>query len=136
MVFDTTSCNRAIHWCLCDISKSLGKPIFWLACRHHVLELLLDNVFRSLAIEKSTTPNIEVFKSLKTHWNDIWENHNGNFVTSDVTSEILLKYQNLKSLSHLRDDYKELVELAQIYIGMKPSLGIFIKRPGAVSKAR
>ena len=39
-------------------------------------------------------------------------------------------------MSHLRDDYKELVELALIYVGIKPSLGITIKRPGAVSKAR
>ena len=39
-------------------------------------------------------------------------------------------------MSLLRDDYKELVKLALIYIGIEPSRGITLQRPGAISKAR
>ena len=47
------------------VQKSLGKTIFWLACRYHILELLLNDFFSSLAIEKSKTPEKEVFKKFK-----------------------------------------------------------------------
>ena len=46
--------------------KILGKPIFWIACRHHVLDLILKKVFSSLVVEKSNTPKIEVLKKLES----------------------------------------------------------------------
>ena len=53
IVFDTTHNNTGVHTGACvTFQKSLGKPIFWLACRHHVLELILTKVFCSLDIEK------------------------------------------------------------------------------------
>ena len=36
----------------------------------------------------------------------------------------------------LRDDYKEVVKFALIYIEIQPFHGIILQRPGAVSKAR
>ena len=49
MVFDTTRTNTAVHTGACvTFQKSLGNPIFWVACRHHVLELILSKVVCSL----------------------------------------------------------------------------------------
>ena len=76
--------------------KSLGKPIFWLAFRHHVLKLILSKVFCSLDIEKSTTLEIEFFKKFKDNWRNIRKHNDGNFVYLEVTPEVRQKYQNLK----------------------------------------
>ena len=46
MVFDTTICNTGhLSGACMTLQKCLGKPIFCLACMHHVLELLLDKAF-------------------------------------------------------------------------------------------
>ena len=47
------------------LQKSFGKPIFWLASKHHVLEQQLNKVFSSLAIVKSKKQQIKVFKIIK-----------------------------------------------------------------------
>ena len=136
MVFDTTPTNTGVHTGACvTFQKSLGKPIFWLACRHHVLEIILSKVFCSLGIEKSTTPEIEIFKKFKDNWGNIRNHNDGNFVYLEVTPEVRQKYQNLK-FSGLRDDYRELVNLALIYTKIQSSLGFTPQRPGAVSRAR
>ena len=41
------------------------------------------------------------------------------------------KYESFKNLSLLRDDYKELINLALTYIRVQPSHGITLRRPGA-----
>ena len=64
MDFDTSNSNIEKHKGVCmTFQKSLGKPIFLLACRHHVL--LLNNVFSCLVIEKSKIPEIEIFKKIQ-----------------------------------------------------------------------
>ena len=127
MVFDNTSCNTGRHSGACvTLQKCLGKLMFWLACRQNVIEVLIDKVYCSLAIENSKTPEVKVFKKFKNHWNEIWEKFDGEVVNLVVTSEILQKYENLKKLSLLRDDYKEVVKLAFIFIGIQQSLEIRI----------
>ena len=79
---------------------------------------------------------MEVFKRFKKHSNEIWQQSDGEFVNLVVTSEIRQKYQYFKNMSVLRDDYKELVKLAIIYIEIQPSYDITLQRPGVVSKAR
>ena len=83
----------------------------------------------------SSNRKIKKFR-VENHWNEIWQQFDGESINLVITSEILQKYQNLKNLSHLRDDYKELVKLALIYIGSQPSHGITLQRSGAVYKAR
>ena len=93
MVFDTTSCNTGHLLGACvTFQKWLRKSIFWLACRHHVLELLLDNFFCSLAIEKLKTHEVEVFKRFKKHYNEIWQQFDGELVNLVVTSENRQKF--------------------------------------------
>ena len=138
MVFDFTNSNTwEIQRCACmTFQKRLGKPIFWLACRHHVLELLLNKVFIYLAIEKSKTPEIKDFKRFKNHWQKILQHLGGNFVLNlEVTSEIRQKYKKFQ-LPCLCDDYKEVFKLALTYIGLQSSQGFTPQRPGAVFRAK
>lgn len=72
MVFDNTNSNTKKYKGACmTFQLGLCKPIFWLASRHHVLELILNKVFSSLVIEKSKTPEIEVFKTLRYFLSDV-----------------------------------------------------------------
>ena len=48
----------------------------------------------------SKTPAVEVFKRFKKHWNEIWQQFDGEFVNLVVISEIGQKYENLKKLSY------------------------------------
>ena len=76
-----------------------------------------------------------ILKQFKDNWGNIRKHNDGNVVYLEVTPEVRQKYQNLK-LSGLRDDYKELVNLALIYTRIQSSLGLTPQRPGAASRAR
>ena len=46
--FDTTASNTGMVQGICvRIEKDLGKSLLWLACRHHVHELILKDVFEA-----------------------------------------------------------------------------------------
>ena len=49
LVFDTTATNTGLKngACAC-IEHSLGQEMAWVACRHHVMELVLATIFRAL----------------------------------------------------------------------------------------
>nr|XP_047143628.1 uncharacterized protein LOC124817490 [Hydra vulgaris] len=42
-----------------------------LACRHHVLEVILKHYWLAVTIDKTTEPDNAIFKGLKSKWNDI-----------------------------------------------------------------
>lgn len=47
MCFDTTASNTGVRNGACKIIEDiLGKPLFSLACRHHIMELILSHVFK------------------------------------------------------------------------------------------
>ena len=46
LVFDTTSSNTGIHLGACTlIEKTLKHELIWIACRHHIFEVMLSDVF-------------------------------------------------------------------------------------------
>ena len=62
MVFDTTSSNTGALTAGCiSIQMSLDRELFWLACRHHVGEVVLTHVWNSLKVEVSKSPEIQLF---------------------------------------------------------------------------
>jgi len=47
MCFDTTSSNSGVHTGACKlIEKSLQKELLYLACRHHIHEIIVSDVFK------------------------------------------------------------------------------------------
>lgn len=67
--FDTTAANTGIRNGACQlIAKKMKKPLIWLACRHHVFELIVACAF-SATVEKNTLgPEIVIFQKFQKNW--------------------------------------------------------------------
>ena len=62
MAFDTTSSNAGKDAGACTLlEKKLGKMLLSLACRHHIMELIVSKVFDTV-MSASTGPNTKLFK--------------------------------------------------------------------------
>ncbi|XP_046405082.1 uncharacterized protein LOC124170406 [Ischnura elegans] len=71
LVFDTTTVNSGrVNGACVHIQRKLGKELLGLACRHHILELVLAAVFDSLisVSKKATLPFVDC---LKDNWKNI-----------------------------------------------------------------
>ena len=72
MGFDTTSSNTGIRKGACTILQEvLQRQLLWMACRHHVLELVIGAAFGEL-FGATSGPEVPIFKKLQ----DIWPRFN------------------------------------------------------------
>ena len=46
--------------CIC-LQDRLNRPLLWLACRHHVGEVVLTHVWEDLGVEGSKGPKVSIF---------------------------------------------------------------------------
>ena len=69
--FDTTSSNTGVHRGACTLLQQLlDRQLLWLACRHHVLELVVGAAFTELFGE-TKSPEVTLCKVLKTSWDSL-----------------------------------------------------------------
>ena len=118
--FDTTSSNTGIDSGSCVLLQQvLNRQLLWLACRHHIPELILKlAAFQSLFV-KTTSPVETLFSTLKSSWKSLDPSNLSCPPTtacyhSSVDSILEFLDDRLLSdnLQHLtRGDYKELLEL-------------------------
>jgi len=67
LCFDTTSANTGIHaGAITVIQKAFDKRLLFLACRHHILEIVASAVFDLFFA--SSGPNIPIFVRFKEQW--------------------------------------------------------------------
>lgn len=60
--FDTTASNTGVYSGACVLlEQKMGKELISLACRHHILELIVAKVFDTL-MGLSSGPNIKLFQ--------------------------------------------------------------------------
>ena len=144
--FDTTSSNTGVNNGSCTILQNLlHQQLLWLACRHHILELIIGGAFTTI-FGVTSGPEVTTFKILKTSWNSL---NLGDRRLPDIPSYFkedvadILEYVNSKldQESHLpRGDYKELLELVKLILGgdieRKKGYSYTIQRPGADHHAR
>jgi len=65
-VFDTTASNTGRLNGACHLlEKKLDRDILYLACRHHVYEIVLQDVFTEVKLATSTGPDILLFKKFR-----------------------------------------------------------------------
>ncbi|KAK3931071.1 UvrABC system protein C, partial [Frankliniella fusca] len=70
-VFDTTSSNTGCHQVACLLLETLmGKKLLHCACRHHVLELVVEAATTDL-LGTSKDPRLPFFMKLSTEWNNL-----------------------------------------------------------------
>lgn len=69
LVFDTTASNTGIrNGCAVLIEKEINRSLLWLACRHHVYEVHMKNIWQDLS-GKTVGPDELLFKRFKSSWN-------------------------------------------------------------------
>lgn len=142
LCFDTTASNTGrYNGASILIEQNLGRDLLHLACRHHILEIVLEKVFTALKITAATSgPDIAMFKRFREHWGCIDKDKFGTAtgmkeIESFRERSIEFAVRNL-DMCQPRDDYKEFLELAIIFLGGTPPRGVHIRVPGALHSAR
>ena len=142
--FDTTASNTGIHsGAAIRLNYLLDRPILYLACRHHVLDLLAKNTFHKI-VGYDPSPDVAMFKRMKDLFPNI--DTSGSFMTFDLDNKqelielftnILTKF-NVNGQLFVREDYRELCEIALVMIGGELPGGkeMSWSAPGAAHKAR
>jgi len=136
MCFDTTASNTGKAKGACTLlENTVKRNLLWLACRHHMFEVLLSDAFNAAFQIPSSGPEIQLFKRFKNSWHSI------NHVPKKQQIPLILPSDELKtfiteqlSSSHARDDYKELLTLSALLIGLDVTASIH--KPGAIHRAR
>lgn len=116
----------------------LQKELLWLACRHHVGEVLLTHVWNALKIETSKSPEVKLFARFRDQFNNIAINKaNFCFVSfeNDISHIIRQLTTALSSEDCYRGDYKELLILSLVFL-TKETESLNIAAPGALHHAR
>lgn len=68
MSFDTTASNSGINTGACVLlEKKIKRDLLSLACRHHILELIIERVFNA-SMGASSGPNIQIFQTFSDYW--------------------------------------------------------------------
>ena len=144
MCFDTTSSNTGLISGACTVlQQMLGKDLLSFACRHHIMELLVGAAFEA-CFGSTSGPEVLLFKRFKSQWGFIDLDHFESGIDDNSVSMFFTEKKDdiLKFAAfHLqqqqpRDDYREFLELAIIYLGGTPSCGIRFNSPGAIHHAR
>ncbi|XP_050549011.1 uncharacterized protein LOC126910464 [Daktulosphaira vitifoliae] len=146
LCFDTTSSNTGLNLGACSlIEKAIAsdKELVWIACRHHIFEVLLSTVFKEV-FGPSGGPHVNLFKRFQKQWLGIDKQ---NFKVGD---ENLFNHDNLLQLrqdmrsyyidaietQQPRDDYLEIINLCRIFLGKSEESKVGFRTPGAFHQAR
>ncbi len=143
LVFDTTASNTGLHKGACvGIEKALGTELVWIACRHHVMEVVLSNVFKSL-FGPAEGPSTALFQRFQKQWPSM--NQDAYSTASDelfqdpilknMRQEMLVYLPGALEKQHPRDDYQEFLRLSFWFLGGHKGKEKF-RAPGPTHHAR
>lgn len=144
MCFDTTTSNTGRHKGACLILEQLiGRELLHLGCRHHIMELLAGAAFTEV-IGATSAPDVLLFKRFQSRWEFIDQEGYEDSSTdefaakhvSDIREDMVQWLEASLTKIQPRDDYRELLELAMIFLGSSPPRGIRFAAPGAMHHAR
>ena len=143
LCFDTTATNTGSKGGVClRLQQILGRDLLNLACRHHVLELVLEAVFSALVPEVSRSPDITIFQQFKDFWPSAvktdYRTAEDAIRKEPWATDVLSFCQDQLLQDHPRDDYRELLELIVIFLGGIPHgrQDVSFRKPGALHRAR
>ena len=64
--FDTTASNTSGEVGASRyIEVYVGRPVLWLACRHHIAELVVREAWVKIFDTKTSSPKVQLFETLK-----------------------------------------------------------------------
>ncbi|XP_015124642.1 uncharacterized protein LOC107046530 isoform X2 [Diachasma alloeum] len=144
MVFDTTASNTgSVSGACVLLEKFRGRDLLYLACRHHVFELLLKTAFESL-MESTTGPDVSIFRRFQGSWKSMNQEEFSPGVEDNVVKQALQQnmeddltfaQEQLKK-GNIRNDYREFLELVVLFLGGKLAKGYRFRALGPIHHAR
>lgn len=149
LVFDTTASNTGIrNGCAVLIEKDINRSLLWLACRHHVYEVHMKNIWQDLS-GKTVGPDEQLFKRFQSEWNNFshdlndlkvfeWPLDKNSNIWNQASEVISWGEQCIDRDTFPREDYRELLELTLVFLtGDLPGKRRFqFRKPGALHHAR
>ena len=114
----------------------------WVACRHHVMELVLPSIFQALGQQEGQ--NVAVFKRFQTSWPYIDQSAHETASDDDMfdscTAVLRAEMVNFCKValkkSQPREDYKEPLNLCMIFLGGADPAKVSFRSSGAFHQAR
>ncbi|ESO08467.1 hypothetical protein HELRODRAFT_169320 [Helobdella robusta] len=103
----------------------MQKEMLWLACRRHMLEIMLETVVKH-SFGLSTSPDITIFKRFKEHWplidkstfQTVLTDDSSTSAIVDIAEEIIEFAKKQLTTFQPRENYRELLDLVIIYLGI------------------
>jgi len=132
MCFDTTSSNTGRIAGACVLEQKLEKELLLLACRHHIMELIIGAVFK-VCMGATSSPEVPLFKQIKEYWGfidtakfepGIADDHVAGLVEDVRESTIEFANKHLKQ------------SLVIVFLGAASARGVRFMSPGAMHHAR
>ena len=144
MSFDTTASNTGPRIGACTlVQQKLKKKLLSLACRHHILEIVVGAVFTKCLKLPPSGPNVPLFNRFSNQWSSIntaiyqTAECMENFALIETEQEDILAFAHEQlQEKHPRGDYREFIELCIIFLGGTPEGEISFKSPGPMHHAR
>lgn len=139
---DTTASNLGRKQGACvHLEQILEKELLYFPCRHHIFEILLRSVFDE-KMKKSSGPSVQIFNKFREEWAEIkkksfksgMEDVHVKNILGDMKDIVEFAFSTLKERQP-RDDYKELLQLALVFLGESVPKFTF-RMPGAFHHAR
>ena len=119
--------EHVFYWNRRCCRKKAGKEILFLACRHHVMELLIGVVFQ-VCLGSTSAPRVPVFTRFQRYWMFVDQSRFEKGMSSDAVSKSVQDIEDSTTEfakgyfreSQPRDDYREFLELVIIFLDSIP----------------
>ena len=145
MVFDTTNSNSGEHNGACKYLEIwVGKPVLWLACRRHIIELHAG-AYVKVVTGATKDHGVALFRRLRDQWYTLdinlsnLELFDQSSVSPDLQREavevLAWAEEELRKNTFPRDDWREFMELIVVSLGGHVE-GFCVKLPGPDHHAR
>ena len=130
LCFDITVSKTGAKSGVClRLEEFLGRQLLHFACRHHIMELVLEAVFSALLPDYSRSPDISMFLNFRDMWTSFNKDDYCTASDAEATAARILPWRNAviqfaedQIKANLpRDDYKEFLELTIVFLGSVPS---------------
>lgn len=125
LCFDTTASNTGyINGACTKLEQNLNKNLLYLPCRHHIFEIVLKGVF-DVYMSTPSGPHVPIFKRFQESWTIINKENfkpridydNIKNCLGDCKDDILEFVKSTLQIQLPRKDYRELLELTEIFLG-------------------
>ncbi|KAK7865492.1 hypothetical protein R5R35_014608 [Gryllus longicercus] len=123
------------------LEQLLDCDLLYLPCRHHIYEIVLKSCFE-VKIPGTSGPDVPLFKRFCNAWPNIDKTKfKSGLEDKDIHQTLAGKVPEIKSFlqetlkkSFIRDDYKEMLELCDVFLGSNSV--VKFRKPGAYHHAR